>query len=328
MKVCRSVFKRYSKALAVFVAAAFLSAFYTTVTEASAPVDWTELQPAVEGSGRVADIKDCLECHEDYMAAYDRTRHARAFTVSAGVVPDSGNACEVCHGPMLKHFKSPRKKDLFVSLKPAGPLTPYQRNSVCLQCHEKGMRMSWQGSQHEMTGVGCSDCHYVSERRSKKNLFINEDPKKACTRCHTQRRAQLMRSSHMPLREGKMDCASCHNPHGGPGPSLLKTVSINETCYLCHAEKRGPFLWEHAPVRENCSNCHEPHGSNHDNLLKRRMPYLCQSCHSTVFHPSELYTAAGLPGGSPAQQLLGKGCLNCHSLVHGSNHPSGTRLQR
>ena len=27
------------------------------------------------------------------------------------------------------------------------------------------------------------------------------------------------------------------------------------------AEKRGPFLWEHAPVVENCTNCHTPHGS-------------------------------------------------------------------
>jgi DmsE family decaheme c-type cytochrome len=137
-----------------------------------------------------------------------------------------------------------------------------------------------------------------------------------------------MRSSHMPLREGKMDCASCHNPHGGPGPSLLKTPSVNETCYSCHAEKRGPLLWEHTPVREKCTYCHDSHGSNHDNLLKRRVPYLCQTCHSMVFHPSSLYDRGGLPPGGAAQQMLGKGCLNCHSLVHGSNHPSGARFTR
>jgi len=134
----------------------------------------------------------------------------------------------------------------------------------------------------------------------------------------------------MPLREGKMDCASCHNPHGGPGPSLLKTASVNETCYTCHAEKRGPLLWEHPPVRENCANCHEPHGSNYPNLLKMKVPYLCQSCHVGAGHPSNIYNASNLPGGtgSTDQRLLGKGCLNCHSQVHGSNHPSGPRFQR
>ena len=179
-----------------------------------------------------------------------------------------------------------------------------------------------------MSGVGCSNCHYISERRSEKNLFITEDPKKACFQCHKERRAQLQRSSHMPLREGKMDCASCHNPHGGPGPSLLKTASVNETCYTCHAEKRGPMLWEHPPVRENCANCHEPHGSNYPNLLKMKVPYLCQSCHVGAGHPSNIYNANNLPGGTTDQRLLGKGCLNCHSQVHGSNHPSGPRFQR
>ena len=42
----------------------------------------------------------------------------------------------------------------------------------------------------------------------------------------------------------------------------LKAASVNEQCYTCHTEKRGPFLWEHAPVRESCLNCHTPHGSN------------------------------------------------------------------
>ncbi|NIQ02933.1 MAG: cytochrome C, partial [Nitrospinaceae bacterium] len=130
----------------------------------------------------------------------------------------------------------------------------------------------------------------------------------------------------MPLREGKMHCADCHNPHGGPGPSQLKRATVNETCYLCHQEKRGPFLWEHAPVRENCSNCHDPHGSTFDHLLKRKPPFLCQGCHMDAFHPSGVYDRNELR--SRSQNLVGKSCLNCHSQIHGSNHPSGPRLQR
>jgi predicted CXXCH cytochrome family protein len=95
--------------------------------------------------------------------------------------------------------------------------------------------------------------------------------------------------------------------------------TITETCYTCHAEKRGPFLWEHAPVVEDCTNCHSPHGSNVTPLLKTRAPMLCQTCH-TSDHAKGLYSAANLPNGnvttgngtipigsqSPADQANGK----------------------
>jgi predicted CXXCH cytochrome family protein len=53
----------------------------------------------------------------------------------------------------------------------------------------------------------------------------------------------------------------------------LLEATVNDTCYQCHAEKRGPFLWEHAPVREDCTNCHSPHGSTQPSLLKARTPW-------------------------------------------------------
>src|SRR3546814_10573820 len=91
--------------------------------------------------------------------------------------------------------------------------------------------------------------------------------------------------SHMPLPEGQMACVDCHNPHGTINVALLKTDTVNETCYQCHAKKRGPFLFEHAPVRENCLNCHTPHGSNQHALLVAPVPMLCQQCHSHSRHP-------------------------------------------
>jgi DmsE family decaheme c-type cytochrome len=149
-----------------------------------------------------------------------------------------------------------------------------------------------------------------------------------CFGCHQDKRAQVNRRSHHPIEEGKVVCSDCHNSHGSPSIRLLARNSVNETCYQCHAEKRGPFLWEHQPVREDCTNCHNPHGSNQESLLNVRTPYLCQQCHQEAFHPSSLYSGTGIPPLGAAQQLLGKGCLNCHSKVHGSNHPSGSRLTR
>jgi DmsE family decaheme c-type cytochrome len=130
------------------------------------------------------------------------------------------------------------------------------------------------------------------------------------------------------LREGKMACTSCHSPHGSTAPAQLVKNTVTETCTSCHAEFRGPFLWEHQPVAEDCGNCHDPHGSAQPALLKIRPPFLCQTCHEGVGHPSIVNTPQGLPGGSPSAYLLGGGCLNCHSQIHGSNHPSGRALMR
>ena len=101
-----------------------------------------------------------------------------------------------------------------------------------------------------------------------------------CFTCHKTQRAQTHRISTHPLDAGKMACSDCHNPHGSTGPKLLVKNSVNETCYTCHAEKRGPFLWEHQPVIDDCTNCHTPHGSTNAPLLKARPPWLCQECHS------------------------------------------------
>jgi DmsE family decaheme c-type cytochrome len=123
----------------------------------------------------------------------------------------------------------------------------------------------------------------------------------------------------MPLREGKMTCTDCHNPHGSFTEALLREPSVNETCYKCHAEKRGPFLWEHAPVRENCLNCHDSHGTNNEFLLKVQRPRLCQQCH-TIGH--------GNPGDPTSVTAFNRSCQNCHTQIHGSNAPAGILFQR
>jgi DmsE family decaheme c-type cytochrome len=168
-----------------------------------------------------------------------------------------------------------------------------------------------------------------------------------CFACHKEQRAQTRRISTHPLAvtgqasTAKMACSDCHNPHGSTGPKLLVKSSVNETCYTCHPEKRGPFLWEHAPVTDDCTNCHTPHGSANAPLLKARAPWLCQECHSGD-HGAQINSGANLgsgnvttingtqqPGAAAARaQLDARACLNCHVLVHGSNHPAGAKFQR
>ena len=163
----------------------------------------------------------------------------------------------------------------------------------------------------------------------------------ACFSCHKSERAQTHRISTHPLAAGLMGCSDCHNPHGSTGPALMRKASVNETCWQCHADKRGPFLWEHEPVTESCANCHTPHGSNTAPLLKARLPFLCQACHSGD-HGAQVNSGANLQRGAVTTaggalplanaaaraQLGGRACQACHFQTHGSNHPAGAKLLR
>jgi DmsE family decaheme c-type cytochrome len=143
-----------------------------------------------------------------------------------------------------------------------------------------------------------------------------------CFACHKEVRAQVNRPSRHPIREAKVTCSDCHNPHGTAGEKMLVRDSVNDTCYSCHMEKRGPFVRTHAPVQENCAICHNPHGTVNDNLLKVRAPWLCQQCHEPTSHRGNL--AGFEPGTGNTNRTRGltqaRSCLNCHTNIHGTNN--------
>ena len=200
------------------------------------------------------------------------------------------------------------------------------RSASCQTCHDKGNQLLWTGSEHQQENLSCDSCHKAHQQ---KDLVLGkQESEKICLSCHTQVQSELHLPSRHPIAEGKTACTDCHNPHGGIGHAALRQVSVNDNCFSCHADKRGPFLWEHPPAAEDCTLCHKPHGSVNEPLLTARGPALCQQCHAAAFHLSQPYGSEGLPGGSANQNLLGKNCLNCHSQIHGSNHPSGARLTR
>jgi DmsE family decaheme c-type cytochrome len=140
-----------------------------------------------------------------------------------------------------------------------------------------------------------------------------------CFTCHKEQRVQVNKPSRHPILEGKVSCADCHNVHGNNPKQMVKS-SVVETCYQCHMEKRGPFVHNHQPVTEDCTICHQPHGTTIANLLKSRPPFLCQDCHASSGHPVQF---AGPPTGrttsTSALGTVGRGCLNCHTNIHGSN---------
>ncbi len=275
------------------------------------PVDWVALNPEFAGATFVNDPATCAGCHEDSGRTYDHTIHAAALRYAPG---SAGADCESCHGPRSEHVAEPTDVLSHERMTPAG------QSAICLQCHDGGTRFGWKAGPHHAGEVSCMSCHVVMEKRTDRALLAQPSSTQLCYTCHAEVRAETLKTSHHPVREGRMDCVSCHNVHGATEALLVKNT-VNETCVSCHTDKRGPFLWEHAPVREDCTTCHTSHGSNQRFMLSNREPFLCLSCHSYGGH-------INLPRYNRTSSSYGNGCTNCHITTHGSNHPSGAKQTR
>jgi DmsE family decaheme c-type cytochrome len=276
-------------------------------------------------------VADCQTCHDKAVGpSFTHTKHGGL-----------DQSCASCHPHVAEHVKAKMEGEEKAPVPSLKHLSAKESNDVCLACHEKEGQTSWLNGMHARRNVRCTDCHSVHDYKSvKAQLKTARDPE-TCATCHKDVRAKSLRTSHHPVREGKMGCSSCHNPHEGAAPKMLKADSVNDLCYKCHAEKRGPFAFEHAPVREDCVSCHEPHGTNHPRLLTQKMPNLCWSCHFTGsghFGSGDNFSTekgvpvapTGAPSGYPTvnSRFVERSCRTCHVKVHGSNHPSGAFFVR
>ena len=274
---------------------------------------------------------DCQSCHEKALnPVFQKSAHATL-----------ASTCASCHPQVAEHAKAQMSGDTTGPVPSLKKLTAQQVNTTCLECHEKGNQASFRSSMHDRRNVACTACHSVHSPKSATSQLKTSVEADTCYTCHKSERAKSMRTSHHPVREGKMSCSSCHNPHDGTQPKMIKADSVNELCYTCHTEKRGPFLFEHAAVREDCASCHDPHGSNHRRLLVKKLPNLCWNCHFTgsghFGSGDNLSTERGVPvaptgaaTGFPTvnSRFIEKSCANCHIAVHGSNSPSGAYFVR
>ena len=310
----------------------------------------TEMRKPEKDLVLTGDAK-CTSCHDEedgpLQLAIGKTKHG---TTADARTP----TCTSCHGPSEDHIRKlegqkDRSKpdvtfggmyakidietqvDRYFGRFGKGTTVPVgDRNAACLECHSDGRRIHWAGSTHANRDVACTNCHQIHTAHDR--VRDRQNQTELCFTCHKEQRAQMHRPSHHPVPEGKMACSDCHNVHGD-NPKQLVRNSVNETCYTCHMEKRGPFLHNHQPVTEDCSICHQPHGTTVANLLKHRPPYLCQECHSHTSHPGQL---PGLPDGrttsSSSLGSVARGCLNCHTNIHGGNStqnsPTAGRFRR
>ncbi|UCE25437.1 MAG: DmsE family decaheme c-type cytochrome [Candidatus Zixiibacteriota bacterium] len=273
----------------------------------------------------------CADCHADIVEAFSGTAHG----VYLSRTPGAEASCEGCHGSAVDHIEGGD---------PAGILNPASQDQfgaslLCFNCHRSMGFDDWAFSAHNAGDVSCAGCHAIHSTE-----YVKADEPDLCYECHVEVQAAAYMPSRHPVREGKLVCGDCHNPHGGPA-RLTADNTGRELCFSCHAEKEGPFVYEHAPVNEDCLICHNPHGSVADNLLRQTEPSLCLSCHPMHFHATVVsvdgdFTTPQAPeraGTSTSdgwkQGMLTK-CSQCHTEIHGSDLPSqaisagGTALTR
>jgi DmsE family decaheme c-type cytochrome len=283
-------------------------------------------QNSVKGDSEFVGSEVCKDCHEAQYNKFIGSIHGKKAIPGS---PINQEGCESCHGPGAQHVEKGggRGVAIFVFNKKESSTA---RESKCLACHEnmRGVE-NWNLSKHKSFLVTCDNCHSIHYAVPGKNYLKAPEPD-LCFGCHRNIRTQFNKQSHHPIKEefvGRqaLKCSSCHNPMGTFDiKAMLKADSVNDLCYRCHAEKRGPYAFEHPPVPENCLNCHEMHGSNHSRLLTRKVPLLCQSCHDTVGgrHNTDPYTNLHSFLGtatSGKNKFFGGSCLNCHGNIHGSS---------
>ncbi|MCL5774170.1 MAG: DmsE family decaheme c-type cytochrome [Firmicutes bacterium] len=285
----------------------------------------------------------CKGCHDDVAAGFEKTPHRKL--IELGGLSDSQKGCEACHGPGGDHVNGGGDVSKIIRFQKPEELSASEAlaaNEICLKCHQKANLSAWMASSHSANGIACISCHdphraespKLIRARSKPHPDKWEDKKwgsnfprgddevtELCFSCHREKRAQLSMFSHHPVLEGRMNCASCHDPHG-INENNLKEITTRETCVKCHRDKAGPFAYEHPPVAEDCLICHKPHGSTNPSLLTLEQPVLCARCHRVVHVDwARSVKGPGVPNMNEriAGSLAYMRCGGCH-MVHGSDH--------
>lgn len=241
--------------------------------------------------------------------------------------------------PAMSYCKTQSEKDTVV---PPSSIAKaeFVGMDTCAMCHEK-ITKSFKRSEHARIvvarskgkeGQACETCHGPGSLHAdaqglaeKHATIIN--PKKnseTCYQCHLDKRGDFSLQYHHPVPEGKMGCVDCHDPHGEDGvkPGTLASIhGKNETCFKCHKDQAGPFVYEHEALREGCASCHAVHGSINDKMLIQRDANLCLKCHFQANFPfiGDYNHNTNIPQGP---------CWSggCHTAPHGSNYNDHLRI--
>ena len=255
---------------------------------------------ATAAAGRTAkaeysDPAQCMSCHTEFHPQMARSGHA--YLMKGG----EDHGCGACHGPGDLHVASggdPKKIVMPQKQRPA------DADASCNACHSKrGVTAKWTCSEHGRQGVTCIVCH---DANAPRGATLRAPEFELCGKCHLDVQAQFRLPNRHRVAEGRVSCSDCHDPHGNTDKVRDKDVRYR-ACAVCHAEKAGPFLFDHGIKRtEGCTACHAPHGSSNRRMLTyARIQPMCLQCHPETPHD--------------LRKPRFTNCLDCHTEIHGSD---------
>lgn len=296
------------------------------------------LENAKEPDDNYVGSDTCALCHEPQFKSVSHTKHGKLGNLEAWKNKVTG--CEACHGPGKAHVEAEGDPTKIISFK---RMSSKNTSETCLSCHAgKEPHNNFRRGEHWRNNVGCTDCHtahgaeygkgqvdsitfVASASHQNPGLaaekMLKQGEPQLCMSCHNETKSQFSKPFHHKVLEGTMNCSDCHNPHGGFEQKQTRlAVGADASCIKCHANKQGPFVFEHGPLKlEGCTSCHSPHGSANARLLKRpQVRQLCLECHTGI--TDEL--SPGTPSRHNQAALREQQCTVCHSAIHGSNSSS------
>lgn len=304
-------FSRWAAAITAAPAAIFLVLVIAFASQAQEPAAQPASTPESPPKAEYIGTETCAACHEEIAAGFPKNPHQAIAAFRGSRWKDQ--ECEACPGPGSTHAETAEPQYI---LGFAGRASTNAINQACLTCHQgqdtqKGRLLG----AHTRNSLNCVSCHSI--HANQRRALLRQDTDRLCSGCHVAARAAFSRPFRHRLQEGAISCVDCHNPHGALPPASLQRFAGNEpNCFRCHADKRGPFPFEHAPVRlEPCSACHEPHGSANPRMLVRHtVRQLCLECHT----PSPMRLGGGVPASHDLRSPRFQNCTVCHSRIHGS----------
>jgi hypothetical protein len=182
----------------------------------------------------------CLFCHAGTFDAVAGTENGYAKAPFSHLAI----GCNRCHGPTASHLANPDPHNI---VNPA-LLEPAARDSVCEQCHLKGV------ARVLNPGKKITDFQAGERLEDTFTIYHDEVPKGEEGAFRVISHAEQLAVSECKRNSGdRLWCGTCHDPHNKPTDAASY---FRAKCLRCHAQTT--LAASHPPKTSDCIACHMP----------------------------------------------------------------------